>query len=237
MGIGRRGSHAGPHVPRQRRVGVVRRRPGGLPVRVDLRRVRGRLPLRGVAAAAADGDAEPAGLGRLPAAQERQPCRPPGARRHPTHRPRFHPPSLPHPLGGPPARVLGMHPRRAGHLPADAGVAALRERRPAGRPLPGVLLAGRHAALRRRQHPRLAHLPRPRHRRGARARGRVHLPAPPTARPGSPGDRAGQRLPRPRRPVRGVGHRVVPHRVEHLAGGPLLLGAQHRCTRSPSSSG
>ena len=51
-------------------------------------------------------------------------------------------------------------------------------------------------------------LPRPRHRRRAGARRRVHLPAPPAPRPGRAGGRARRRLPRPRRPVRGVGHRV-----------------------------
>ena len=39
--------------------------------------------------------------------------------------------------------------------------------------------------LRRRQRRRLGHLPRARHRRGAGARRRVHLPAPPAARPGA----------------------------------------------------
>ena len=113
---------------------------------VDLRRVRRRLPLRGLGAAAADGDAQPAGLGCVPPAQGRQRRRPAGARRHPAAGPGVHPAPLADPLAGPPARVLGLHPRRARHVPADARPAALRERRPAGRPLPGVRVAGRHAA-------------------------------------------------------------------------------------------
>ncbi len=120
-------------------------------------------------------------------------------------------------------------------FPLTLGPAALRERRPAGRPLPGVRVPGRHAEVRRREHRRLADLPRPRHRRGAGARRRVHLPAPPPPRPGRAGRRAQRRLPGPRRPVRGVGHRPVPDRVEHLARRPLLLGAQHhpRAHRDP----
>ena len=69
-----------------------------------------------------------------------------GAGRHPPARPGLHPPPLAGPVAGPPAGVLGLHPRGAGDVPADARAAALRERRPAGRPLPGVPVAGRHDA-------------------------------------------------------------------------------------------
>ena len=45
--------------------------------------------------------------------------------------------------------------------------------------------------------------------------------------PGALAVGAQRRLPRPRRAVRGVGERVVPHRVEHVAGRSVLLSAQH----------
>ena len=99
-----------------------------------------------------------------------QPRRPAGAGGHAPARPGVHPPALTEPLARPPARVLGLHPRRAGDVPADARPAALRERRPGGRPVPGVHLPRRHAAVRRRERRRLVLLPRPRHRGRARAR-------------------------------------------------------------------
>ena len=81
--------------------------------------------------------------------------------------------------------------------------------------------------LRRRQPRRLDDLPRPRHRRRPRARRSVHLPATAVARSGGPGDGAQQRLPGPRRAVRRVGDRPVPHRVQRLARRAVLLGAEH----------
>ena len=81
--------------------------------------------------------------------------------------------------------------------------------------------------LRRREHRGLVRVPRARRRRGAGARRRVHLPAPAPARPRRPGRRTQRRLPRVGRTVRGVGHRAVPDGVEHVAGRPVLLGAEH----------
>ena len=113
---------------------------------------------------------EPSGLGRVPATQGPQRRRAAIARRDPPVDARVHPSAVPGTVARPPTRVLGVHPRRAGDHPAHPRCAALRERRPAGRPLPGLRVARRHAAVRRREHRRLAHLPRPRHRGRAGAR-------------------------------------------------------------------
>ncbi len=53
--------------------------------------------------------------------------------------------------------------------------------------------------------------------------------------PGRAGRRAQRRLPGAGRAVRGLGHRPVPHRVEPVAGRPLLRGPQHdpRADRDP----
>ena len=137
------------------------------------------VPLRRVAAAAAHRDVEPPRVGCVPGPQGAQRGGAARARRHPAAGPDVHPPPVADAVAGPPAGLLGVHPRRAHHVPAHAGPAALRERRPAGRPLPGVRVAGRHVDVRCRQRRRLDHLPRPRHRRGPGAGRRVHLPAPP----------------------------------------------------------
>ena len=111
---------------------VVRRRARWLPVRHGLRRVRRRLPVRGLAATPADGDVEPARMGGVP--RQRQgaatPSRCPALVGLEPPRPDVHPPALAVTVARPPAGVLGLHPRRAGHLPADARPAALRARRP-----------------------------------------------------------------------------------------------------------
>ena len=205
-----------PDVHRQRPARLVRRRAGRLPVRDDLRGVRRGLPLRGVAAPTPHRDAQPSGLGCVPAAH--------GAQRWPRYpalvgtqllaqgfiRRRSRTRWLAHQLV-----FWGCILAAARHLPPHAGPPALRERRSAGRPLPGVRVAGRDDGVRRGQRRGLAHLPRPRHRRGAGARRGVHLPAAPAARPRRAGGRAQRRLPGARRALRRVGHRAVPHRVEH----------------------
>ena len=112
---------------------------------VDLRGVRRRLPVRGVAAAAADGDAEPPRLGRVPRSA-RPATPPPCPSLVATHllaqgfiRRRSRARWLAHQLV-----FWGCILAGARHVPAHARPAALRERRPAGRPLPGVRVAGRH---------------------------------------------------------------------------------------------
>ena len=109
---------------------------------IDLHGVRRDLPLRGVAPPPADGDAQPPRLGRVPRrARPRNLAALPALVGHAPARPGLHPPPLADPLARPPARLLGLRPRRPGDVPADARPAALRERRPGGRPLPGVHLA------------------------------------------------------------------------------------------------
>ena len=183
-----------------------------------------------------DRDVEPPRVGCVPATQGAQRRRAAVAGRHASAGPGVHPAPVPGAVARPSAGVLGLHPRRARHVPAHARPAALRERRPAGRPLPGVRVDG-SAPLKFDADSVVGwfifHAPR--HRRGPRAGRRVHLPAPPAARPGRAGGGAQRRLPRARRPVRRVGDRPVPHGVEHVARGPVLLGAQHdpRADRDP----
>ncbi len=148
VGFGRGGGDAGDHVRRIRRVVVVRRGVDRLLVRDHLHGVRGDLPLQRVGAAPVDGDVEPARLGRVPSAQDPQRGRAAVAGRHAAFGTGLHPATVTGPLVGASAGVLGVHPGWAGDLSVDDGFVALRKRRPAGRPLPGVRIAGRGDVLR-----------------------------------------------------------------------------------------
>ena len=132
------------HVARQRSAGLVRRRARRLPVRRRLRGLRRRLPVRGLAAAAADGACS-TGAGGRRSAQRTGPQRSP---RCPASsatqllaqtfiRRRSRARWLAHQLV-----FWGCILAGARHVPAHVRPAALRERRPAGRPLPGVRRRG-----------------------------------------------------------------------------------------------
>ncbi len=120
VGCGRRRGRDRADVHRQRSAGLVRRGARRLPVRCRLRRVRCGVPVRGLVAAAADGDAQPSRLGCVPATQGTQRRRAAVARRDAPADAGVHPSPVPRPMARPPTRVLGVHPRRAGHDPADA---------------------------------------------------------------------------------------------------------------------